>query len=601
MKREAAAFAIFLLLAVAFTWPLVLHLDTAIPDRGDPVLNAWIIDWVCHALTHSPLRLYDAPMYYPARYPLAFSENMVGIALIALPFHLAGLPALTVYNIALILGFAMSGYGAWVLARFVSGSTTGALLAGIFYAFTSFKLAHIQHVQIVWSGWLPILLAALLAFWRMPSTRRAALLGGAFLMNGLTNIHWLLFGGFALVVTVGLLSIVEPRRDRAFWLRLVTALAIAGALLLPFLIPYQIVAAEYGARRTTQESRLGSATWTAWATPTGRNVVYGSVADPALHRDEHELFPGLLVLFLGAYAAMNRPRTGKPSEAIHPVRHARLLDVLIVVFATLTYFAAVAERIVIGRFSFAGADVPAMITVALLIARNAPRLRAALRGSRFSAGELSGVLWIVVGLIASFGWNLFLHPFLFRVVAPFRATRAPVRWAVIVLVGLAIWAAIGVRELLARRDPHARRAIAAALILLAIVEVIPDIRWYHVDATPAPVYRWLADARPGVVLELPMVAEGIPYLYLLASTTHRVPLMNGASGWEPPVAERLRVRELALHYNDKFLRDMRENGGEILIVHEALLTREQRTALQPLLRRVRMIRRFGSDTVYDVR
>ena len=597
VRREAAAGAFFLLLAVAFTWPLALHLDTAVPDLGDPLLNAWIIDWVCHALTHAPLGLFDAPMYYPATFPLAFSENMVGIALVVLPFHLAGLSALTVYNIALILGFALSGYGAWVLARFVSGCTAGAIVAGIFFAFTTFKLAHIQHVQIVWGGWLPLMLAAVLAYRRVPSTKRAALAGVAFLMNGLTNIHWLLFGGFALLLTVGLLAVAQPRVP---WRRLAIALAVACALLLPLLIPYQIVAAKYGARRTSQESRVGSATWTAWATPTSRNVIYGSVADPALHRDEHELFPGLLVLFLAIYAAATRARVATIREPVPEVRHRRVLDVLIVAFATLTYFTAIADRITIGRFSFAGADVPAMITVVLLIARNAPRLRAAVRGSRFNAEELSGALWIAVGLVASFGWNLFLHPFLFRVVPAFRATRAPVRWAIIVLVGLAVWAAIGVRELLARRSPALRRPIAAALILLAIVEVIPRIRWHHVDATPAPVYRWLRDARPGVVLELPMVAEGIPYRYLLGSAVHRVPLMNGTSGWEPPVAEVLRKKELALQYDPEFLRTVRENGGSILIVHEALLTTEQRAALAPMLSGRRPIQRFGSDAVYDL-
>jgi hypothetical protein len=101
--RHVGAFAFYLALAVAMTWPLATELSTAVPDLGDPLLNAWIVDWVCHALTHAPLGLFDAPMYYPATNILAFSENMIGIALIVLPFHVAGLPPLTVYNIALLI------------------------------------------------------------------------------------------------------------------------------------------------------------------------------------------------------------------------------------------------------------------------------------------------------------------------------------------------------------------------------------------------------------------------------------------------------------------------------------------------------------------
>ena len=62
MKRELGAFAFFLALAVALTWPLVLHLDTAVPDRGDPLFVAFVLDWVCHSLTHAPFDLYKPPI-----------------------------------------------------------------------------------------------------------------------------------------------------------------------------------------------------------------------------------------------------------------------------------------------------------------------------------------------------------------------------------------------------------------------------------------------------------------------------------------------------------------------------------------------------------
>ena len=109
-------------------------------------------------------------------------------------------------------------------------------------------------------------------------------------MNGLTNIHWLLFGGFALVVTIAFLQFADPRRERAFWMRLVAALVIASLVLLPFLIPYQIVSDEYGERRTTGEARLGSATPVHWLAASSRNVLYGRLF--GWRAEERELFPG---------------------------------------------------------------------------------------------------------------------------------------------------------------------------------------------------------------------------------------------------------------------------------------------------------------------
>jgi hypothetical protein len=558
-------FLAFLALAIALTWPLALHLNTAVADRGDPLLTAWIIDWVCHSLTHAPLHLYDAPIYYPAHFPLAYSENLVGIAMVMLPLQLAGLSPLTLQNIAILLGFAFSAYGMFVLARLVTSDALASMLAGIVFAFGSFMLAHIQHIQIIWSGWLPLMFASLFTYRRAPTNKHAALLGAAFVMNGLTNIYWLMFGSFTLIVTIAFLGL-----DRKSWLRLFAALAIGTLILTPFLIPYAVVAQQYGAARTTGESRGGSASFTDWLVPSSRNLIYGSLVDPALHRDERELFPGLVPIFLAFIAFASRRATAPPRHRApaHP-----LLDLAIFAAAILTYLAVLQRPRVW--------DVPAILLVILLIVRFRPRI---------TSEEHAAALWIVLGFVASLGWNAFLHPFLFRVLMPFRATRTPARWAIIVYMGLAVWAAIGV----AKR----RKSVAAVLIVLAVLEVLPRIKWDHLDPQIAPVYHWLAQAKPGPVLELPIIAHGVPYEYILANSVHRQPILNGGSGWEPPHHEFLREKEDKLEYDDAFLDMAVKNGCAIVIVHEERLTPERKAALAPLLRKLIPLRRFGSDAVF---
>lgn len=575
--RHAAAFAFYLVLALAVTWPLALHLGTSAPDLGDPLLIAWMLDWGGYSLTHAPLNLFHAPIYHPAPYAFAFSEHMTGIALAVLPLQVAGAPALMLYNVALLLGLAFSAYGAFVLARVITGNTVAALIAGVIHGFASFTISHVQHLQIVWSGWLPLLLAALLVYWRKPDAKRAALLGAAFLMNGLTSIHWLLFGGFALLVTIGFLRFASGPRDRAFWMRLFGALAIASLLLLPFLIPYQIVAETYGARRTSFEARLGSALPQHWLMASPRNLVWGG--DEGLA--ERELFPGALAIVLVLIALVARPLT----LTLSPPRGERGLLIAIAIFAALSVFAAVNGRMTIGSVSFQGADVPAMITLALFLKWLAPRVQ--VRNAEVSA---AGV-WLVVGFLGSLGWHFFLHPFLFRVITPFRATRTPARWAAIAYVGIAVLAAVGAVWVMAR----VKRA-GIVLLLVAVIEVAAKIHWTQVDPEPAPVYAWLAHAKPRAVIELPMLADGVPFLYLLAQTKHRVPLLNGTSGWETPAHEELRK----LPYGDAFIAAVQRSGGELLIVHESRLTDEQRATIQPMLAKLESIQRFGDDAVFRI-
>src|SRR5205085_820323 len=74
-------------LAVAYTWPLILHLSSTLPsDIGDPALNTWILWWNAHAIPLTT-RWWNGPMFWPTSGTLAFSEVLVGISLIATPLQ----------------------------------------------------------------------------------------------------------------------------------------------------------------------------------------------------------------------------------------------------------------------------------------------------------------------------------------------------------------------------------------------------------------------------------------------------------------------------------------------------------------------------------
>ena len=80
---------------------------------------------------------------------------------------------------------------------------------------------------------------------------------------------------------------------------------------------------------------------------------------------------------------------------------------------------------------------------------------------------------------------------------------------------------------------------------------------------------------------------------------HRVPILNGGSGWEPPHHKFLREKEDKLEYDDAFLAKAIESGAELVIVHEQRLTPERKAALAPMLQKLMPLRRFGSDAVFS--
>ena len=83
-----AVLLLFVLLAVVFTWPLALHLGSAVEDTQDALLNVWIMAWDGHALLSAPGHLFDANIFYPYPRTLAYSELLLSNALLSWPITL---------------------------------------------------------------------------------------------------------------------------------------------------------------------------------------------------------------------------------------------------------------------------------------------------------------------------------------------------------------------------------------------------------------------------------------------------------------------------------------------------------------------------------
>ncbi len=297
MRKHAVAAIAYVVLAIAMTWPLVRNMGTAVAYPSDPFINIWILDWDWWATFHSPLSLFDANAFHPARYALAFSENLYGVALLLMPLRFMGVDAITAYNIAMIIGFAFSGFAAWLLGYRLTGSYAGALAAGVFYAFVPFRFTHLSHLQHVWGGWIPMLLVALLWYVERPTWKRGIACGAVFFFNALTNIHWFLLGSFAVAVTVAIFVAAGVRR----WRELAISTGVALIALIPFLYPYAAAAKIYGMTRSYAETLGFSAIPSDWLRVSFHNRMYAALRHPLVDA-ERWLFPGALSLILAAVA-----------------------------------------------------------------------------------------------------------------------------------------------------------------------------------------------------------------------------------------------------------------------------------------------------------
>lgn len=313
--RHLALLAFFALAAVLMTWPLAPNLRVAMAHPADPAITSWILDWGYHALTHDPARLFHANIFHPLRYTFAFSENMLGVLLVLFPLFAAKVPLLMLHNLAILAGFATAGYAAALLGRHVTGSTAAGIAGGVFFAFVPWRFTHLTHLQHLWTLWLPLLVLALLRLRERPTRGRAIAFAAAFVMNGLTNLHWLAFGSTAAAVCVVVAACTGANRNR-FAALAVTALAAGTFLLAPLLYPYSRAGKLYPLRGDAGETLHYSATPASWLIPSLHNRLYGPHFNDGSVDPERWAFPGILGPLLAAIGAVAFWRRSRLAVAI---------------------------------------------------------------------------------------------------------------------------------------------------------------------------------------------------------------------------------------------------------------------------------------------
>ena len=141
----------------------------------------------------------------------------------------------------------------------------------------------------------------------------------------------------------------------------------------------------------------------------------------------------------------------------------------------------------------------------------------------------------VLALWASFGPRGGLYSVLYHVVPFFSWMRAPGRFGLLVTFALSVLGGVALAALFAR----VKYASAVAALLGAATAAELATPWPMPAVEPLePVYRVLRELPPGPVIEMPFWYIDFMYprhtYYMLQSTSHWMPLVNGYSDYMPP-------------------------------------------------------------------
>lgn len=175
-----------------------------------------------------------------------------------------------------------------------------------------------------------------------------------------------------------------------------------------------------------------------------------------------------------------------------------------------------------------------------------------------------------------------VYPSLHRLIPLFWVVRAPARITQIVLLMIAVAAGFGAAGL-SRRWPSTRLepAFAVALCALVNLEALRAPLVYQPFSGIPPMYDILAGQSPSVVVELPLPDTRSFFLngpYLLNSTRHWRPMLNGYGGFAPASYARA-SKAVSGFPDDRSLIALHERGVTHVVVHENDLGRDRFQAI----------------------
>jgi len=511
---SGAAAACYIVAALALTWPLAAHPFTRLAapiGPGDPYLNLWILGWDLRAITHDPLalvtgRVFDANIFFPAAGTLAYSDHLILQAVAVWPVWLLTGNLTACYNALLVLSLVASALAMFAYAREVSGSTAGALVAGLAWGFLPFRFAHLLHLQLQSLYFLPLALLFLHRLVAARRTRDAVWLGVTAGLQAVSSVYWGVATGLALVAAAIALAIGVGRWRSIPLLRKLVLAALVGILVAaPFTWPYWVVQQREGFGRNLYEASQHEAVAASYLRAAPGNMLYGrtGLLRPAPTGEsrhegpEQELFPGFVLAALAGYGFVRAWR-----------RDARPLAL-------------------------------AMAAVG------------------------------VAGFVISLGPDGFRtgYALLHRFVFGFQAVRAPARFGVLVGLSLAVMAAVGVREVVAGGGRLLAVLLAGAVALEFVNVPLPTVA---APPTSSAAARWLRDVPgPGAVVYMPLDGDLGNTPAMLDSLGHGRRIVNGYSGQRPSFFMAM-VDTLARVPSAEALWTLRDLGVRFLVSASAL-------------------------------
>ena len=504
MRRAARLVVAYAAITLVMTWPIfnVAALSTA-SYEGDARLVIWVLGWDNHAVL-SGLPLFQSNIFYPAADSLAYTEHMFGISLFTLPIYALTHNPVLAYNVIWFLSFVLNGLATHALLRRYTANDLAAFTGSLIFTFSFYRMLQGHgHLQQIWTWLVPLSLLLVERWFDRPTWLRAIAWSAAVLLQALGSWYVAVMVVLANGVVIAWRLAAGPRSPLVTRLvQLLVVSAAAAVVIWPFAAHYRTLAPVEPREILSLSADAASYLMPAEHTWPGRAWLATMGRGPGSMFGERTMYLGWIALVLAACGVV-----------------------------------AAAAR---NQWRTAG-PYAAIALVAVLLSLGPP-------------ARPSG--WMLYSLATHFpGIDGF---------------RAPARFGLLVLLGVAALAALGV-DAIVNRWP---RAWTASLVIVPLMLS----EWFVIGfpgKRPQPflvpaIYRTPQVQSARALVSLPSYRGDIHWFwepdYLLYSTVHWRPIVNGYGRWEPPEHAH-NISHMMAFPGPNNAKTMRALGVEYVVLH----------------------------------
>jgi hypothetical protein len=536
--RDALVILAYFIITLLMTYPVILNFFSHVPGGGGDIFSfLWNFWWVKKAL----LELHATPYFsyfvsYPTGENLALRPFALFDSLLAIPLQGIFNMAAT-YNALFLLGFMLSGYGAYSLVRYLTGDDRAAFISGLMFAFCPYRFAHALtgQLNLLSTEFIPFYVLFLIKTCKEKGVLNPVLAGFFLFLTALCDWQYMFFmAAFTILFFAYRLWFERNLIEESMLKRCGLMMVVSGLMILPFAYP----AAESTLFIERAKTPIGfsislSADLLSFVLPSQMHPLFGGFVD-GIYKNftggtvENNLFVGFSVMALTVYYMLRM-------SGISSWIAGKIAKVDAVKRNWTTFFKVAGILLLLATvyyFSF-GPD-PILYIIVFLYSTFFAALFYVVKDKKIDFWLLSAIVFFLLSLgpLLHIAGEIYFIPFPY-IVFPFLPVlsflRDPARFGLLVMLSLAVISGYAMTNLLKGMK---RKNTAALLVSIIVLFEFLAVPYPLTELTIPEFYDRLAENPSNrAVLDVP-VPRSTSYSgrYMFYQTKHEKKMVGGYIG-----------------------------------------------------------------------